>query len=162
MAATGRATQARNQPPPPLPYAGLQLRIVAFILDAIVIVSFFMLLVAAGGLQTLLRSDFGDVDPPESAYYVWAAFILAFIPLTILYFALLWSWRGQSVGMMAVHIKLTTRDGRRLSFGRALLRTLTWPLSLLPLGLGLLPLIFDRENRALHDLLAGTVVLELP
>lgn len=162
MAATGRATLARNQPAAPLPYASLQLRIVAAILDLILLISFAMLLVAAGGLQTLLRSDFGDVDPPQSAFYIWAALILAFIPFALLYFSLLWSWKGQTVGMMAVHIKVAARDGCRLSFARALARTLAWPLTLLPLGLGLLTVFFDRENRALHDYLAGTVVLELP
>lgn len=162
MAATGRAALAPNQPAAPLPYASLQLRIVAFILDNIVLTSFFMLFVAAGGLQALLRSDFGDVDPPESAFYIWAGFILAFIPFAVLYFALPWFWRGQTVGMMAVHIKVVARDGGRLSFLRALARALVYPLSLLPLGLGLLTVFFDRENRALHDYLAGTVVLELP
>lgn len=162
MTDSGRATLARDEPPAPLPYASLQLRIVAFILDVIVLSSSFMLFAAAGGLQTLLRSDFGDVDPPESAFYIWAGFILAFIPFAVLYSAVLWFWRGQTVGMIAVHIKVAARDGRPLSFGRALLRTLSGYLSLLPLGLGLLTIFFDRENRALHDYLAGTVVLELP
>ena len=159
MAATGRAAQAPNQTAAFPPYASLQLRIVAAILDAIVLVSFFMLFVAAGGLQTLLRSD---GDPPESAFYIWAGFIVAFIPAGLLYFTLLWSRRGQTVGMMAVHINVTRRDGGRLSFGRALLRTLAWPLSVLPLGLGLVTILMDEEHRALHDHLADTTVLELP
>ena len=160
--AAGRVARSSHQPIAPLPYAGLQLRIVAFLLDAMVMISAFMLFVAAGGLQTLLRSDFGNVDPPDSAFYVWAGFVLAFIPFAALYFAGLWSWRGQTVGMMAVHIKVASRDRRRLSFRRALARTLAIPLSMLPLGLGFLTIFFDRENRALHDYLAGSVVLELP
>ena len=160
--AAGRVARSSHQPIAPLPYAGLQLRIVAFLLDAMIMISAFMLFVAAGGLQTLLRSDFGNVDPPDSAFYVWVGFVLAFIPFAALYFAGLWSWRGQTVGMMAVHIKVAGRDRRRLSFRRALARTLAFPLSMLPLGLGLLTILFDRENRALHDYLAGSVVLELP
>src|SRR3990172_127791 len=162
MAATGRAARTRNGPISTLPYAGLQLRIVAFILDGIVLFSCFMLFAAAGGLQTLLRSDFGDVDPPESAFYVWVAFLLAFIPFSVLYFALLWWWRGQSVGQMAVHIEVTTRHGGRLSFGRALLKTFVRGLTVLTLGLGLLSVFFDGERRALHDYIAGSVVRELP
>jgi len=161
MPATPGAAQARNRPAAPLTYASLQLRVVAFILDCIVLASFFMLFVAIGGLQVLLRSDFGGVDPPESAFYIWMGFILAFIPFAFLYFTLLWIWKGQSVGMMAVHIKVARRDGRPLSPGRALARTLAWPLSLLPLGLGLVTIFLDGENRALHDYLAGTTVLEL-
>ena len=162
MATTGRAARPTTQAAAHLPYAGLQLRIVAAILDAIVLVSFLMLFAAAGGILTLIQSDFGDTDPPESAFYVWAGFIIAFLPFAFLYFASMWSWRGQSVGMMAVHIKVVRRNGGRLSFRRSLARTLMWPLSVLPLGLGLVSALFDRQNRALHDLIAGTVVIELP
>jgi len=162
MAATGRAARSHNGPISTLPYAGLQLRIVAFVLDSIVLFSCFMLFAAAGGLQALLRSDFGEVDPPESAFYVWVAFILAFIPLAVLYPAVLWTWRGQTVGQMAVHIQVLSRHGYRLSFGRALLRTLVRGLSILPLGLGMATVFFDGERRALHDYIAGSVVLELP
>jgi len=160
--AAGRVARSSHQPIAPLPYAGLQLRIVAFLLDAMVMISAFMLFVAAGGLQTLLRSDFGNVDPPDSAFYVWAGFVLAFIPFAALYFAGLWSWRGQTVGMMAVRIAVTDSAGNHLSFWKSLLRTLVWPLSVIPLGMGLLPILFDRHSRALHDMLAGTVVVELP
>jgi uncharacterized RDD family membrane protein YckC len=37
-----------------------------------------------------------------------------------------------------------------------------WPLSVIPFGLGLVPIFFDDESRALHDMIASTVVLELP
>ncbi len=163
MAPTQRAaTHAAGGQLAPLAYAGLQLRIVAFILDVIVLVSFLMLFVAAGGLQTLLRSDFGKVDPPDSAIYVWIAFILAIIPFAVLYFVLLWSWKGQTVGMMAVHIKLLTRANGRVSLSRSALRLLGYVASVAPLFLGLVIALFDRERRALHDHLAGTVVVEVP
>ncbi len=162
MAATGRAARARSGTVSSLPYAGASLRLVAFILDGIVLFSCLMLFAAAGGLQTLLRSDFGNVDPPESAFYVWVGIILAFIPFSVLYFAVLWWWRGQSVGQMAVHIQVTSRRGGRLSFGRALLRTFVRGATILTLGLGALSVFFDGERRALHDYIAGSVVRELP
>ena len=163
MAPTQRAaTPAAGGQLAPLAYAGLQLRIVAFILDVIVLVSFLMLLIAAGGLQTLLRSDFGKIDPPDSAVYVWIAFILEFIPFSALYFVLLWSWRGQTIGMMAVHIKLLTRANGRVSLSRSALRLLGYAASVATLFLGLVIALFDGERRALHDHLAGTVVVEVP
>lgn len=147
----------------PLPYAGISLRIVAGVLDLIVSASLLMLFVAAGGLILLLRTDWGaesnvsnqDVLP---SVIVFLSFFL-FLPW---YFMAMWWWRGQSVGMMAVHIAVTTRDGGHLSMGRAFLRTIAFPLSLLPLGLGFAPMFFDDESRALHDMIAGTTVVELP
>ena len=93
--------------------------------------------------------------------WVWVV-LLSFIPFVPLFFFGLWAWRGQSVGMMAVRIEVTDRDGEPLSLGRALLRTLLWPLSMFPLGIGASTVPFDYERRALHDMLASTVVLELP
>jgi len=64
--------------------------------------------------------------------------------------------------MMAVHIAVTDAEGYHISFPQAVVRTLVWPLSFLPMGIGMLPILFDRRARALHDMLAGTVVVQLP
>jgi uncharacterized RDD family membrane protein YckC len=61
-----------------------------------------------------------------------------------------------------VRIMVTDRDGYHLTVWQALRRTFLWPLSALPLGIGFLIMLFDREARTLHDMLSGTVVLELP
>jgi len=158
MAATGEATQHREQPAETLPYAGLQLRIVAFILDWIVMGSFAMVFFAIGGAYVLLFAENSDYALPVMA----ASGGAAFFPFGPLLFSLLWWWRGQSIGMMAMRIAVTDRQGNLPSFRRALFRCLVWPLSLAPLGIGLITVLFDREHRALHDFLAGTVVVELP
>lgn len=146
-----------------LPYANLQLRIVAFILDVVVIASGLMVFAALAGLQILLRSDWGrQSNVPDSVIWPSVYIILGYFVLVPLYFIAFWAWRGQSLGMMAVRIQVLRRDGRPLTLGRAIARSLAWPLSLLPLGLGFVTLLFDPENRALHDYLAGTTVVELP
>src|SRR3989304_4241772 len=73
-----------------------------------------------------------------------------------------WSWWGQTVGMMAVHIKVLSRTGGRVSLRRSALRLLGYAASVAPLFLGIVVALFDRERRTLHDRLAGTVVVELP
>ncbi len=160
MAARGdETTQAYDDPYGALPYAGLQIRAVAFILDCLVMFGFLMVFFTIGGLQVLARGD----DPPDSATYVWIGMIVIAFPIfALLLFAILWWLRGQSIGMMAMHIAVADRDGGHVSLGRALLRAILVPVSILPLGLGLAPALFDSESRALHDLLAGTVVLEIP
>lgn len=144
-------------------YAGLEVRAVAYILDIVVLISFLMLFIAVAGLQLLFRSDFGDVDPPESAFYVALGIILSYLAFAPLYYILPWAWKGQTVGKMAVHIKVVRReDGGPLGLGRASLRLLGYLASTLPLLAGFLMAPFDRERRALHDHLAGSVVIELP
>jgi uncharacterized RDD family membrane protein YckC len=86
-------------------------------------------------------------------------YVLAFLPL---YHILLWSLWGQTIGKMAVHIKVVSRTGGRVSLGRSALRLLGYAASVAPLFLGIVIAQFDRERRTLHDRLADTVVVELP
>ncbi len=161
MAPTKRAAAADQTAA--FAYAGLQLRIVAFILDTMVLIS-FALLFAAGTLAFLfIDAKQHDNNPSDQAFYVAVAvilaYILAFVPL---YYIVLWSRWGQTVGMMAVHIKVLSRAGGRLSLGRSALRLLGVAASVAPLFLGIVIALFDRERRTLYDRLAGTVVVELP
>ena len=117
-----------------LRYASFETRLVAFVLDLIVLFSVFALFFAVAFFQVLLRTDFGEKDTPDSA--IWAAAIILatycflFLPL---YFIGLWSWRGQTVGQMAMAIKVVGRDGRPMGLVRAAVRVG---------GLNFLPLIF--------------------
>jgi uncharacterized RDD family membrane protein YckC len=64
------------------------------------------------------------------------------------------------VGKWATGLRVERRDGEPLSFARALLRhTVGYLASLLTLGLGFFVAALNREGRALHDLIAGTVVV---
>jgi len=142
----------------PLPIAGLHLRIVAFILDCIVVASIFMLFFSAGFGQAVLRYE----DPPDSAIFLGLIITFASVPLMPLIFAALWAWRSQSVGMMAVGIIITTADGYRVSYLRAFARAIFWLLALIPLCAGMIPIFLDSaERRGLHDRMAGTRVREL-
>lgn len=161
MASTQRAATAAGSRLASLPYAGLQLRIVAFILDILVLIAFGMLFAAA--ILALLVIDSDNGNPSERAFLISGGmlgfYLVAFAPL---YHILLWSWKGQTVGMMAVHIKVLSRNGGPVSLGQSALRLLGYLASVLPIFLGLVIVLFDKERRALHDRLAGTVVVELP
>jgi uncharacterized RDD family membrane protein YckC len=144
-----------------LRYASFETRLVAFVLDLIVLFSVFLLFIAVAGLQLLLRSDFGDADPPDSAFYLAAIILLIyFFPLFPLYFLASWVWRGQTVGKMAMAIKVVRRDGHPLGVGTALLRLVGYLFSTLLLFAGFLMIVFDRQRRGLHDRLADTLVVE--
>lgn len=144
-------------------YAGLQIRIVAFILDVMVLTSFAMLFAAGAGGYLVVDSHFNDGNLSDSAPYVavaiFLAYFFAFVPL---YHVMMWRWWGQTVGKMAVHIKVFSRNGGQLSFWRSSVRLLGYAASVAPLFLGLALALFDRERRTLHDRLAGTVVVEAP
>jgi uncharacterized RDD family membrane protein YckC len=105
MAPSQRATAADQ--PATFTYAGLQLRVVAFLLDIMVLISFGMLFGAGTGAYLVVDSHLNDGNLSDRAPYVavavFLAYVLAFLPL---YHILLWSWWGQTIGKMAVHIKI--------------------------------------------------------
>lgn len=147
---------------PSLPYAGLSLRVVSAILDGVFMVSLGALIAALAGFYVLARTNWGATDPSDEVYVTSATILCTFLILAPLYFVLLWYWRGQTLGQLAVRVAVTDRDGYQVTFWQALVRTITWPISVLPLGLGVTTMFFDGEQRMLHDMLSGTVVVELP
>ena len=68
-----------------------------------------------------------------------------------------WMW-GQTLGKMALQIRVVSMDGGPLSFGQAVGRYFATFLSALILGIGFIMAGVRSDKRALHDLLAGTRV----
>ncbi len=74
------------------------------------------------------------------------------------YFVFLHWARGQTVGKMALQIRVVMLNGDPLPFGLSVLRHLGSWLSAVILGLGYLLAALRADKRALHDLIAGTRV----
>lgn len=66
---------------------------------------------------------------------------------------------GQTIGKMAVGIRVIGDDGRSVDAAGAVLRALGCGLSLATLGLGYLPGLLASDGRTLQDRLAGTRVI---
>jgi len=79
----------------------------------------------------------------------------------LVYFIGLWTWRGQTLGQMATHIKVVRADGQPMDLGVATLRFVGLLVCGLTLGIGFLFMLFDKRNRGLHDRIAGTYVIRL-
>ena len=74
------------------------------------------------------------------------------------YFVFLHWARGQTLGKMAVRVRVVRLDGAPLPFGISVLRHVGCWLSAAILGLGYLVAAFRSDKRALHDFIAGTRV----
>ena len=73
-----------------------------------------------------------------------------------LYFAWHWTHGGQTLGMRAWRLKLLRSDSQNIGWIDTLKRLFFAALALLPLGLGLLWCLFDRDRLAWHDRLSKT------
>jgi uncharacterized RDD family membrane protein YckC len=66
---------------------------------------------------------------------------------------------GQTMGKMAMGVKVVPMEGEAVPFGHAVLRAILWLLTIVPLGIGALPALITDDRRALHDRLANTRVI---
>jgi uncharacterized RDD family membrane protein YckC len=77
----------------------------------------------------------------------------------LLYFGYSWATSGRTPGMAVLGLRVIRADGAELDPWRGIVRALAFPLSFLFFGLGFLGILVQREHRALHDFIAGTVVI---
>jgi uncharacterized RDD family membrane protein YckC len=74
--------------------------------------------------------------------------------LLVVYLTFCWTASGRTIGKQVMGLRVADRQGNRLRGGRALVRAIlcaTFPF-------GLLWCAIDRRNRALHDLVARSMV----
>ena len=119
----------------------------------------YIVLAGIVAFSTLIARFFGGGARLAGGTVETMGFMIA-VGFTLLNFVLLTAWRGQTIGKWATGLRIEQMDGRDLSVVRALLRHLVgYPLSFLTGGLGFLVSIFNAQGRALHDFVAGTVVV---
>ena len=135
-------------------YAGPVTRLVAHAIDTAIAGAAFT--VASGALLSALRTI---GVPIEDFDRTGVLFIGSLALWVFVYWWASTAVAGRTPGMAIVGLRIVSRAGEPLSGRRAFLRVLTLPLSLVLLGLGLLGIVFDRERRALHDLIAGSTVV---
>jgi uncharacterized RDD family membrane protein YckC len=120
-------------------YAGFWIRVVALLIDELLLLAlFFLLLKMVGG--------------PAS--------VIVFLIVIALYFPLMESSGSQgTIGKGMCALAVTETSGYRISFLRALVRLVGRLAFNLLFGLGYLLVAFTPRKRGLHDYIAGTVVL---
>ncbi len=155
-------------------YAEWWRRLVAAIIDGLILsipLGIMQGALAASLVDDVQGLDDGVLTEQEAASLFGDVFgrfaIIWFLGLliTMLYFAIMHAWKGQTVGKMALGIKVVDeRAGGLIGFGRALWRYGVTILFMLPFGIPLLldylsPL-WDDRNQAWHDKAAKSLVVK--
>lgn len=152
-------------------YAGFWKRVAAYILDGIILYIPQMLIEKAFGgdaaKAALKQASLDAVGNPDAMmaanmhYYstMWPAMLLILV-MGVLYFALCESsaWQG-TLGKLALGIRVTDLQGKRISFPRALGRYFAKILSAIILGIGFLMVAWTQRKQGLHDMICDTLVL---
>jgi uncharacterized RDD family membrane protein YckC len=135
--------------------AGAVSRTIAVLIDGAILNASFL---ALSGVITLVASlafgAGGEASAPAIA--IGAA---AWAVAGSLYLVSFWALAGQTPGMRFVRIRLDSAIGRRIGLRRAVRRLVGLVLAILPLGLGLLGIVFSDDRRGWQDRFAGTEVV---
>jgi uncharacterized RDD family membrane protein YckC len=153
------ATRVHGEPARPrLEYQGLITRAIAFAIDA-ALVNLVAVVVAGAVALTLSALSLSDsLDPVLYAAGAWV-----FLVWSAGYFVTFWSTTGQTPGNRVMQIRVVrAKDGAALRPWRALLRLIGLMLAVLPLFLGLLPILLNDRRRGLQDVIGGSVVISVP
>ena len=118
----------------------------------------YILIIGVLATATLLARVFGDAR--RASTVVLTAGYISVAAVAFLNFVVVAGLSGRTLGKWLAGLRIERKDGEPQSFGRALVRHLVgYPLTLATLGFGFLLAAFHPQGRALHDLLAGTVVV---
>lgn len=138
-------------------YAGFWIRFVASVIDSILMWVVQLVLIAMSGILMTVVSQ-GE-EPNAIAMIIGVAFQAFSLLLFIGYKGWFHGRFGQTLGKMAVGVKVVRSNGDPLTYGRAVGRAFAEILSGLTLSIGYIIAAFDSEKRALHDHICDTRVV---
>jgi uncharacterized RDD family membrane protein YckC len=154
---------------PQVAYAGFWERLLAFVIDNVIIgvgiVVIVIPLLFLTGLGAVLSRIAQDEDLGDAGFFlIFGMFLVAATAIVMvawLYHAFMESSEWQAtVGKRAMGLVVTDMAGRRVSFGRSTGRHFGKIITnLVPAFLGYIMAAFTEKRQALHDMMAGCLVL---
>lgn len=149
--------KAANPAPQTQPKAGFWIRVVASLLDSLLlgVVQFVLSLLIGLAISMLGIATAGD---PSINMVLW----LFGVSLGIGYAVFFIGYCGQTPGKMALRIKVIRTNGNPMTYGRAALREVLGKfISVILLCIGYIMVAFDTQKQGLHDKIADTYVIKL-
>src|SRR5262245_44752539 len=146
-------------------YAGFWIRVVAAIIDTVLLMAILTPLVIhlygwealyAMGASGFPQDDSGIAPVPVVSG--WVNFLSYVLPaLAVIVF---WIYKSATPGKMIVGAKIVdATTGANMTVGQSIGRYLAYYVSTIPLFLGLIWVAFDARKQGWHDKLAHTVVI---
>jgi uncharacterized RDD family membrane protein YckC len=151
-------------PAPGVEWAGFGERLVAYIVDGLILGAIFVALSVFLIAGIIAGIDISDPRNPElsggaiAAVLLW---LLAIFVVSLVYFPFFWVNGGQTPGMRLFGIRVVRDlDGGPVGWGSAFLRLIGYWVAGVVFYIGYVWIFFDTRRRGWHDLIAGTVVVK--
>ncbi|RLC94819.1 MAG: RDD family protein [Chloroflexi bacterium] len=143
-------------------YAGFWVRLVAYLIDLVLVLVIGLTLAALVNVYAGPAGDGTVVPVALSERSANTVTTLLNYGTSFVYLVSFWAWRGQTPGKMLMGLKVVRTDGTRIGWGRSALRYVGYNISVLAFFLGYLWVAVDPEKQGIHDKIADTYVVRLP
>lgn len=147
-----RSAVVAPQPAPQIEYAGFGIRLEAALIDYMLCLGGSVILVWVASLLARYMS-------------LTALLMAAALGFTLVFFFNhmgLGTVTRQTIGKWIVGIEVISADGRPLTLARLLARcTIGYAISLAPLGLGFIRVLWDPDRQGWHDVMFATYVVRM-
>ena len=136
-------------------YAGFWIRVWASIIDTILIMLItYPLLIWVYGMGYFDQINSSLIAGPEDFLISWVAPAIAVM--------VFWVYKSATPGKMAISAKIVDAKTReKASTAKLIGRYFGYFVSIIPLGLGIIWVGFDKRKQGWHDKLAGTVIVRM-
>ena len=139
------------------PVAGLPRRLAAMVYDSLLLLA--LLLIATACFLPLTG---GTAITWPGFPLLWVLHKLIIAGVVVSFYGVAWTRTGATLGMASWRLRVERLDGSRLTWRDTVVRIGAAILSWIPLGLGWVWCVVDREGRSWHDILSRTRVVVLP
>ena len=161
-----QSPESQAGPAPGVEFAPHGGRLVAYILDGIIIGIVVSVIVVIGGAVLYAGStmDGNRIVSVSTGPAIVATiiFILAGL-IGLLYFPFFWARGGQTPGMRPFDLRVVRdSDGGSIGWGTAILRLIGLWIAGAVFYLGYIWIFIDKRRRGWQDLIAGTIVVKQP
>jgi uncharacterized RDD family membrane protein YckC len=138
-------------------YAGVGARFGALFIDGLVTNAIMIpLFVIMGVIIAAVKPDSNSAFMPVLVVVFYGLFFAAIIG----YHGFMLQFKGQTLGKMAMKIKVVTPDGGKITAGQAWIRTFVW-MFLAGCLIDYIPVLFNDEKMCVHDMVAKTRVVKI-
>jgi len=141
-------------------YAGFWIRLVAIIIDGLVLMPLMFVIALPMGLFAGVAQEMESDTAAVAALGGQLLMQLVLYAIVILYNGFMVGKFGWTLGKKALGLRVVAPDGSPVSMGRAFGRAFAEILSGMICNIGYIIAAFDSEKRSLHDHIASTRVIK--
>lgn len=150
-------------PAPGVRFAPHGPRLMAYIVDAVIVFVAIVALSIAFAILVAIAASSDSAGGTGAAIGGGLLYVALILLVSVAYFPYFWKRDGATPGMKMFRLRVVRdADGGPITTGQAILRVIGFWIDGLVFYLGYVWILIDKRRRGWHDLIAGTVVIELP